>query len=782
MSGLGILRTDTYANWNAANDLLQMGELSYDSTHKRWKVGDGATLWNSLNYFTLPPLADAAGYLYNNGSGVFSYATPGGSGTVTTVSVVTANGFQGTVANASSTPAITLQTSISGMLKGSSNAIVAATAGTDYQTPYTILSTFGALANSAGYLYNNGSGTLSYATPASASWPVSGTPTIISTLGSLANSTGHLYNNGSGTLSWVAEYSLPTATSSTLGGVKPDGTSILNTAGVISATAASVGALASGGTAANSTQLGGQNAAYYQQAFTILSTFGGLTNATGYLYNNGSGTLSWAAGSGASWPVTGTPTIVSTFGALANATGVLYNNGSGTLSWTAAGSGTVTSVSTAAANNGVTATWSMSSPTPALTIGLGAITPTSVAATGAVGGTTLSSSVATGTAPITVTSTTLCTNLHAANSDALGGTAAASYALLASPTFTTPNIGVATGTSFNSITALASVVSPMNGSAAVGTSTTVARQDHVHASDTSRMAAVANLTLTSPGSATTLTLASGSTLTTTGAFSVTLGFSAAATITMPGATGTVCYWTSAPAAANNIAYSAGTTGALSFTAAAANYGVVVTGSSGVPQIIAGAAGVLFGSTSGIPAFTMSPTVTTMGMTTAVFASGGSPGAGTIYRTAAAGLIIQAATGSTYDLEINNAAGTASIISTPVGTADANFGGSITGGISTPSWSSTMTLTTKGANTIRITLGGTPTTLNFSAGYDGQHLTLVLIQDATGSRTVSWGTGFEWGTDVTAPTLTATASKRDLIHMEYDAGLSKWLGTGYARGY
>lgn len=40
--------------------------------------------------------------------------------------------------------------------------------------------------------------------------------------------------------------------------------------------------------------------------------------------------------------------------------------------------GTLTSVSTAAANNGVTATWSMATPTPALTIGLGAITPTSV--------------------------------------------------------------------------------------------------------------------------------------------------------------------------------------------------------------------------------------------------------------------------------------------------------------------------------------------------------------------------------------------------------------------
>ena len=48
-------------------------------------------------------------------------------------------------------------------------------------------------------------------------------------------------------------YTLPIATSSGLGGVKPDGTSILNTAGVISATAASVGADPSGAAAAVTT-------------------------------------------------------------------------------------------------------------------------------------------------------------------------------------------------------------------------------------------------------------------------------------------------------------------------------------------------------------------------------------------------------------------------------------------------------------------------------------------------------------------------------------------------
>lgn len=57
---------------------------------------------------------------------------PGGSGTVTSVSVVTANGFAGTVANATTTPAITLSTTVTGILKGNGTAISAATPGTDY--------------------------------------------------------------------------------------------------------------------------------------------------------------------------------------------------------------------------------------------------------------------------------------------------------------------------------------------------------------------------------------------------------------------------------------------------------------------------------------------------------------------------------------------------------------------------------------------------------------------------------------------------------------------------
>lgn len=62
----------------------------------------------------------------------------GGSGTVTSVSVLSANGFSGSVATSTTTPAITLSTTITGLLKGSSGALTAAVAGIDYAAPNSV--------------------------------------------------------------------------------------------------------------------------------------------------------------------------------------------------------------------------------------------------------------------------------------------------------------------------------------------------------------------------------------------------------------------------------------------------------------------------------------------------------------------------------------------------------------------------------------------------------------------------------------------------------------------
>lgn len=62
----------------------------------------------------------------------------GGGGTVTSVSVVPANGFVGSVATPTSTPAITISTSVTGLLLGNGTKVSAAVAGTDFLAPAAI--------------------------------------------------------------------------------------------------------------------------------------------------------------------------------------------------------------------------------------------------------------------------------------------------------------------------------------------------------------------------------------------------------------------------------------------------------------------------------------------------------------------------------------------------------------------------------------------------------------------------------------------------------------------
>jgi hypothetical protein len=126
--------------------------------------GTGTTTLQSANTsssttFTLPGVDGTNGqFLSTDGSGNLTFSSPAGAGTVTTVSVVSANGLAGSVANATSTPAITLSTSITGVLKGNGTAISAASAGTDYVAPSGALGTpsSGTLTNCTGLPVSTG--------------------------------------------------------------------------------------------------------------------------------------------------------------------------------------------------------------------------------------------------------------------------------------------------------------------------------------------------------------------------------------------------------------------------------------------------------------------------------------------------------------------------------------------------------------------------------------------------------------------------------------------------
>ena len=75
---------------------------------------------------------------------------------------------------------------------------------------------------------------------------------------------------------------------------------------------------------------------------------------------------------------------------------------------------------------------------------------------------------------------------------------------------------------------------------------------------------------------------------------------------------------------------------------------------------------------------------------------------------------------------------------------------------------------------KVTLGGNRTLAAASGGEAGAFVSLLIIQDGTGSRTVTFNAAYEFKDD-TAPTLTTTASKGDLFVFRYNG--SKYLEVG-----
>lgn len=83
---------------------------------------------------------------------------------------------------------------------------------------------------------------------------------------------------------------------------------------------------------------------------------------------------------------------------------------------------------------------------------------------------------------------------------------------------------------------------------------------------------------------------------------------------------------------------------------------------------------------------------------------------------------------------------------------------------------------------RVTLGGNRTLANPTGLVDGQRITYEIVQDGTGSRTLSYGSMFNFGTDVPSPTLSTTAGTRDYITAIYRSSGTKLDVVGIARGF
>jgi hypothetical protein len=111
-------------------------------------------------------LAGTTGFLKKTAANTWALDTSVyGTGTVTSVSFANGNGFTGSIATNTTTPAITVGTSISGMLKGLTGAVVGASPGIDYSVGTSALAT-GILKNT------NGGGASSLSIAIAADFPI----------------------------------------------------------------------------------------------------------------------------------------------------------------------------------------------------------------------------------------------------------------------------------------------------------------------------------------------------------------------------------------------------------------------------------------------------------------------------------------------------------------------------------------------------------------------------------------------------------------------------------
>ena len=142
--------------------------------------------------------------------------------------------------------------------------------------------------------------------------------------------------------------------------------------------------------------------------------------------------------------------------------------------------------------------------------------------------------------------------------------------------------------------------------------------------------------------------------------------------------------------------------------------------------------------------------------------------------------LDGATVTTAEINYNDLATLGTTAASKVFTADANGLTKVSGAVlntedtltdqSTIAWdviASPVAKVTLAANrTLAAPSGTTPAA--------GQFVSLLVIQDGTGSRTITWNAVYEFASD-TAPTLTTTANLGDIFIFRYNG--SKWLEVG-----
>ena len=84
-------------------------------------------------------------------------------------------------------------------------------------------------------------------------------------------------------------------------------------------------------------------------------------------------------------------------------------------------------------------------------------------------------------------------------------------------------------------------------------------------------------------------------------------------------------------------------------------------------------------------------------------------------------------------------------------------------------------------TFETTLTGNVTIAAPTNPVDGQEICIILVQDATGSRTLTWNAVFAWNVTFPLPTASTVATRIDQFRFKYRAATVKWVPIGVSIG-
>jgi hypothetical protein len=137
-------------------------------------------------------------------------------------------------------------------------------------------------------------------------------------------------------------------------------------------------------------------------------------------------------------------------------------------------------------------------------------------------------------------------------------------------------------------------------------------------------------------------------------------------------------------------------------------------------------------------------------------------------------ITNSATGSRPDLAVTGSDTNIGLSITTKGTGLVLFNDGAYNAEATLTDGATITWDVGSSPVAKVTLGDNRTLSAPTNSAAGQFISIAVIQDGTGSRTLTWNSAYEFTGDV-APTLTTTANKADIFVFKYNGTV--WLEVG-----